>query len=137
MVNFLKILHQTSAFSPRRRGNYREPLYRINKTETTPMNPILGTAVVYVETSTEISGDLHPFSSIRWGDNVSEKFADWVLMTNVELNYDENDDRMNDEIEYDGVKYRIVGVRHHNRLAFDDMWQYAIRRLRMKAGKIA
>ena len=137
MVDFRKILHQTSVFGPRKRGHYKKALYRITKAVTTPMNALLGTSAIYVETETEISGDLHPFSSVRWGEGVSEKFADWVLVTNTEFNYDNSDDRMNDEIEYDDVRYRIVGVRHHNRLAFDDMWQYALRRLRMSAGGIA
>ena len=137
MVNYKKILGQTSSFTERRWGQYEGPVYRVVRTETTPADMVFGTQSVYSEVSTEIRCDMHPFLNTRWGEGVSEKFADWILMSHEELNYDEANDRSNDEIEYKDVRYRIVGVRHHNRLAFDDMWQYAIRRYRNSSGGVA
>ena len=76
---------------------------------------------------------MHPFMAKRWGD-VTEDFGDFILATNIELTYDDDNENLNDEIEYNNVRYRIVSVRHHELLPFDDQWHYVLRRKRMQAG---
>jgi hypothetical protein len=130
-------LHQTSAFGKRKRGIYAYTINRIHKVLTTPLNPYTGEEAVFTEIVTEIeAADLFPFSSLRWGNNVTENFADFILMTNIKLTFNTTDDSLSDEVEYAGVRYRIVGIRHHDRLAYDDMFQYAIRRKSMQVGGI-
>lgn len=133
MVNFLKILHQTSPFSFKKLGYYKYPLYRVVKTQTVAANHIKGIAAVFTEVQTEISGDFAPFVAKRWGA-VTEDWADFVLTTNLKLNYDIANEDLNDEILYNSVRYRIIDVRHIDRIAFDDCFTYALRRKKDQAG---
>lgn len=134
MVNFLKILHQVSRYGQRKSGYYRFPIYRVQKTETAPLDPLSGVAATYSEVDTEISGDWFPFVAKRWGKGATENLADFVLATNLELTYDEDDDTLNDDVRYRGVLYRIVETRHYDRIAFDDCFFYLLRREHSQTG---
>lgn len=137
MPNFRQILSQTSSLSLRRRGYYRHPIYRVQKRELVAADHITGTRAIYAEELTEISGDMFPFAAKRWRWGVTENFADFILVTNTPLLYDEDDDTRNDEIEYKDVRYRLVRQQHHERLAYSDMFQYAIRRGKRHEGDVA
>lgn len=127
MPNFLKILNQTSSFTKRRRGYYRNPIYRVSKEIVDAANYITGTRATYAETETEISGDMFPYDQKRWTRFATDIEADFVLVTNERLTYDASDDSRCDEIEYKNNRYRIVRILHHERLAYSDMFQYGIR----------
>jgi len=134
--NFRKILHQTSSFGSRKRGYHKDAIYIIRKTLVTPFDPVQGVKAVYTSAETELTAcDLHPFSAKRWGMGVSENWADFLIMTDEELIWDSSNDDLNDEIKYNGVYYRIRQARHHDRLAFDDLWDYAlVRKLEQVGG---
>lgn len=136
MVGFKKILSQTSRIGKRKAGHYRYILYRVQKTETTPANHITGVSAVYTETLTEIAGFMSPFMAKRWGA-VAEDYADFMLSTNVELAWDSDDEDLNEEIEYDSVRYRIVNGRHHELLLLDDYFSYALRRKSGQSGGLS
>ena len=109
MVSFRKIIHQVSRIGPRKAGNYRHTLYRVEKSETVPADFLTGTDSEITEIRTEISGIMHPFMAKRWGD-VTEDFGDFILATNIELTYDDDNENLNDEIEYNkGNVYNFDG----------------------------
>jgi len=134
MVDFKKILHQVSSFGPRPKGLYKYSIYRVVKTLVTAADRARGKGAIFIEESTEISGIIFPFMSKRWGNQVTDNFADLVLVTNSKLTYDESDDTANDEISYNGVRYRIVSTRHHDLLLNDDRFDYALVRKLSQAG---
>ncbi len=136
MVNYLKVLHQTSAFGPRKRGIRRDILYKVVRTQTVAGNQFTGEAVTYTEVRTEISGDMAPFVAKRWDLGVTENFADFVLITNQDLTFDLDNSSLADRIEYRNVRYRIVRKRHHNKLCFDDHFDYALIRESAQSGDV-
>lgn len=136
MVNFLKILHQTSRFGPRKAGYYKNALYKVVKTVTAAADYVRGTAPTYTEVKTEITGDLFPFVAKRWGTVPTDLNAQFVLSTNLKLNWENPDDSLCDEIEYCSVRYKIVDVRHYDRLGFDDHFDYALSRKSSQTGGV-
>lgn len=134
MVNYSKILSQTSAFGYRRSGGYNYPIYKVEKTEIVPANHILGTKATYSEVTTRIMGEMIPFSAKDWGNAVTANFADFSLSTNEVLDWDLDDESLNDEIQYNDVRYRIVRDTEYDRLAFDDWHVFALRRLGAQVG---
>ena len=114
--------------SPRRRGEYRHRIYRVEKSVVAAADYITGTRATYAETETEISGDMFPYNQKRWSRIATNIVADFVLVTNERLTYDADDDSRCDEIEYKNIRYRIVRVLHHERFAYSDMFQYGLRR---------
>ena len=130
MVNFKKILHQTSPFRGHGHDGVEEGvIYRVVKRLVTAANRYTGQGAVYEDASINgISGMIFPFVAKRWGGGVTENHAEFVLATCEKLTFDEDDDTMNDEIEYNKVRYRIVSVRHHDLISFDDRWDYALKR---------
>lgn len=137
MVDFTKILHQITSFTGHgHAGEDKGQLFRIKKTLVTPANRHSGIEAVYEEDEPEeiISAVLFPFVAKRWGMGVTDDFADLAMVTDVELTWDEDDDKGNDEIEYKGVRYRIVKTRHQDLLVYDDRWDYLLRRKHAQAG---
>lgn len=134
MVNYKKILGQTSAFGYRRSGGYNYPIYKVEKTVTAPADHILGMKATYSEVATRIMGEMIPFSAKDWGNAVTENFADFSLSTNEVLNWDLDDESLNDEIQYNDVRYRIIKTTEYDRVLFDDWSIYALRRLGAQVG---
>ncbi len=136
MVSHKKILHQTSAFGPRKRGIYRDILYKVVRTQLIAGNQFEGIAATFTEVNTEISGNMQVFVAKRWDIHVTEEFADFFLNTNEDLNVDPNDSSLSDRIEYRDVRYRIVRKRHHNLILNDDNFDYALIREVAQAGGV-
>ena len=137
MVNYKKILGQTSAYSPNKRtGDYNFPVYRVVKTVSVPADHIQGTQATVSEVTTQIRGEMFPFVAKDWGGSVTEELAEFTLSTNTELTYDESDDTVNDEILYNDARYRIVKMMEHDRIAFDDWYMYALVRKSSQKGGI-
>ena len=128
-MNFKKILDQTSPMGINRKGLYENPISVIEKILVTPANNFEGSKAVYTETSRVLhSCDMHPFIQKRWLNWSTEETAEFVLQTDEKLNFDFDNDDRNDEIQYNDVRYRIVKMRHNDRKAFDDNFEYALRR---------
>lgn len=131
--NFLKCLHQVTSFSKRRLGDYRYPIYRVQKTILIPADFVKGIASEFTETLVEISGDIAPYVAKRYG-SVTENAAAFILTTNIKLSVDNDDDSQNDEIKYNDVRYRLADIRHYDRLAFDDFFTYLLIRKHDQGG---
>jgi len=135
--NAKKIIHQVSSFGSRKRGYHKDPIYYIRKTQTTPFDPVYGTAAVYETAQIEIGAcDINPFVAKRWNLSVLDDWADFTLITNLELHWSTTDDDLSDEISYMGIRYRILKARHHDVLAYDDFWEYALKRKDAQAGTL-
>lgn len=129
MVTGGKILNQTTAMGKRRRGLVEKPIYRVQRTPTNVPDYYKDTAATFSETTEELVAYMEPFVAKRWDEGVTQEFADLLLITTTELKINATDDNeANDQIQYAGIRYFVVDARHFDTRAFDDMYEYALKR---------
>lgn len=135
MVTGNKILNQTTAMGKRRRGLVEKPIYRVQRTLTNVPDYYKDTAATFSKVMTELVGYTEPFVAKRWDEGVTQEFADLLLITTTELTINvTTDNEVNDQIQYAGIRYFIVGARHFDTRAYDDMYEYALKREEGKIG---